>query len=183
MKSDLIPIKMLLYRRPGAGADWPDLNVIDINLRGGQPWSKFVDSDGIGWIYDKISNLGTGATNGTVCTLVPKPFAEAAVDAYPELISILTEEEFETFYNERSTVDQPVENLDTDILQGIAARVQLEKDGTAMAPSQEIIDARGKCLDPTERHHRGIRKNLRKEWKDAKGEFNVSVHPDKAKKL
>ena len=66
-------------------------------------------------------------------------------------------------------------------MQGIAARVQLESAGMAPAPSAEIVAARAKCLDPAEQKHRGIRKNMRKVWEDAKGELNASVHPDKAK--
>lgn len=181
MKTNLYPIKVVLYRRNGGGADWPDLNVVESSLRGDQPWSKYVDSGGIGWLYDKVENLGTGAEHGTACTLVPKPFAEAAVEAYPALISIITEEEMETFYNDRSAVEQPTEHLDIDVLQGIAARVQLEKDGVAPAPSAAIVTARGKCLDPSEQKYRGVRKNLKKKWDDAKIEFNASVHSDKAK--
>ena len=181
MKSDLIPIMVLLYRRKGEGADWPNLNAIDSAVRGGQPWSKYIDSAGIGWLYDKVSNLGTGADHGTACTLVPKPFADAAVAAYPDLISTMTEDEFEDFYDNRSTVNQPTETLDTEVLQGIAARVQLEKDGVAPAPSAEIVAARAKCLDPAEKDYRGIRKNLKKKWVDAKAEFNASVYASKAK--
>ena len=181
MKTDLIPIKVLLYRREGEGADWPDLNVIDPAIRGGQPWSKYVDAQGIGWLYDKLSNLGTGAEFGTACTLVPKPFADAAVVAYPALISTMTEVEFEDFYDNKSAVNQPIETLDTDVLQGIVARVQLEKDGVAPIPSAAIVAARAKALDPAEKDYRGIRKNMKKAWSDAKGEFNISVHPDKAK--
>ncbi len=181
MKTNLIPIKVLLYRRNGEGADWPNMNVIDSALRGNQGWSKFIDSDGIGWLYDKISNLGTGADHGTACTLVPKSFADAVVMAYPDLISTMTEVEFEDFYDNRSTINQPVETLDNEVLQGIAARVQLEKDAVAPAPSAEIVAARAKCLDPNEQNYPGIKKNLKKRWADAKGEFNAEVHPDKAK--
>lgn len=181
MKSNLIPIKVLLYRRSGGGADWPDLNVVDASLRDNQPWSKYVDAAGIGWLYDKVENLGTGADHGTVCTLVPKPFAEAAAAAYPELISIIDEAAFEDFYDNRSALEQPIEYLDTEVLQGIAARVALEQAEIAPGPSQEILDARDKCLDPSQQTYRGIRKNLRKRWVDAKDEFNASVHPDKAK--
>lgn len=181
MKANLVPIKVLLYRRPSGGADWPDMNVVSVGSRGNKPWSKFVDSDGIGWIYDKVENLGTGADCGAACTLVPKPFADAAVAAYPALISVLTEAEFETFYNERAMVNQPTEKIDTEVLQGIAARVQLESDGVAPAPSAEIVAARTKCLDPAEQKYPGIRKNLKKNWSDAKSEFNAEVHPDQAK--
>ena len=181
MKRDLIPIKVLLYRRAGGGADWPDMNVVDSAVRGGQLWSKYIDSAGIGWLYDKVENLGTGADHGTACTLVPKPFADAAAAAYPALISTMTEEAFEDFYDNRSAVNQPTETLDTEVLQGIVARVQLEKDGVAPAPSQEIVEAREKCLNPNEQNYRGIRKNLKRKWKDAKSEFNISVHPDKVK--
>lgn len=181
MKTDLVPIKVTLKRRPNGEADWPNFNLIDSAIRNDQPWSKFIDSAGMGWHYDKIENLGTGAASGCAVTMVPKDFADAAVVLFPSLVSIVDEAAFETFYEERATVSMPTEFLDTDELQGIAARVQLEVAEVAPAPSAEIVAARAKCLDPTEQTYRGIRKNLKKKWVDAKTEFNVAVHPDQAK--
>ena len=181
MKTNLVPIKVILKRRANGEADWPDLNIIEASKRDNKPWSKFIDSNGISWLYDKIDNLGTGAANGTACTLVPKDFADAAVLAYSTLVSIISEADFEIFYEERAVVRMPTEFLDTDVLQGIAARKQLEDLGEAPAPSAEIIAARAKCLDPTEQNFRGIRKNLRKKWDDAKTDMNVTVHLDQAK--
>jgi len=175
MKVDLVPIKVILKRRVNGEADWPDLNVIDSTIRQHKPWSKYIDAHGIGWLYDKIDNLGTGADNGTACTLVPEEFANAAVAKYPLLVSILSEADFEIFHDTRAMIRTPTEHLDTDILQGIVARKQLEDLGVAPAPSQEILDARAKCLDPSDRDHRGIRKNLKKKWVDNKQELNVKI--------
>lgn len=181
MKTNLVPIKVILKRRANGEADWPNFNVIDSAKRDGKPWSKFIDSGGIGWLYDKIDNLGTGAPNGTACTLIPEDFANAAVAEFPTLVSIISEVDFETFYEERAVVRMPTEFLDTDVLQGIVARKQLEDLGEAPAPSQEIVDARAKCLDPSEQNYRGIRKNLKKKWADAKVDMNVEVHSTYAK--
>jgi len=181
MKVDLVPIKVILKRRANGEADWPDFNVIDSAKRNHKPWSKFIDAHGIGWLYDKVDNLGTGADNGTACTLVPEEFANAAVEKYPTLVSILSEAEFETFHDERAMVRTPMEHLDTDILQGIIARKQLEDLGVAPVPSAEIVAARTKCLDPDDQDHRGIRKNLKKKWVDNKQELNVEVLPMYAK--
>ena len=181
MKLNLVPIKVLLYRRQDGGADWPNLNLVNIDTRGGKVWSKFVDSDGIGWLYDKVDNLGTGADYGTACTLVPKDFAEAAVALYPEVISIIDEATFETFHDDRAMVKSVIEHLDTEILQGIAARVALEDAEIAPAPSAEIVAARAKCLDPSDQDHRGIRKNMKKTWEDNKSTLNITVDASVAK--
>jgi len=181
MKTNLVPIKVILKRRANGEADWPDFNIIEASKRDNKPWSKFIDSGGLGWFYDKIDNLGTGAANGTACTLIPEDFADAAVLAYPTLVSIINETDFETFYEERALVRMPVEFLDTDVLQGIVARKQLEDLNEAPAPSAEIVAARAKCLDPAEQNYRGIRKNLRKKWADAKIDMDVEVHPNYVK--
>jgi len=177
MKTNLVPIQVKLFRRANGEADWPDFNQIDSVLRDNQPWSKFIDSKGIGWLYDKIDNLGTGAEHGTATTLIPEPFADAAAQLFPSVVSIVDEATFEVFYNDRALVRMPTEFLDTEILQGIVARKQLEDLNVAPAPSDEIVDARKKCLDPVEQNHRGIRKNLKKKWKDAKGDYQVTVLP------
>jgi len=175
MKTDLVPIKVLLKRRPTGEADWPNFNAIDSSIRDNQPWSKFIDSKGTGWFYDKIENLGTGADHGTACTLVPEDFANAAVVQFPDTVSIIDETEFETFYDQRAMVRMPTEFLDTDVLQGITARKQLEDLEVAPAPSAEIVAARAKCLDPSEQNYRGIRKNLKKKWVDAKIDLQVEI--------
>ena len=176
MKTNLVPIKVILKRRLNGEADWPDFNMIDSTIRENRPWSKYIDSKGIGWLYDKIENLGTGAENGTACTLIPKDFAEAAVQQFPDLVSIIDEAAFDTFYDERAMIRMPIEFLDTEVLQGIVARKQLEDMGIAPAPSAEIVTARTKCLNPNEQNYRGIRKNLKKKWVDAKTELGVTIH-------
>lgn len=183
MKTDLVPIQVILKRRANGEADWPNFNAIESSLRDHKPWSKFIDASGIGWLYDKVENLGTGAENGVACTLVPEDFANAAVALFPTIVSILDEADFEVFHDTRAMVRTPIEHLDTDILQGIVARKQLEDLGIAPAPSQEIVEARTKCLDPSEQNHRGIRKNLKKKWADNKGELNVEVLPAYAKEI
>jgi len=181
MKTNLVPIKVILKQRPNGEADWPDFNAIDSSIRNNQPWSKFIDSKGIGWFYDKIENLGTGASHGTACTLIPEDFANAAVKQFPDIVSIIDEVNFETFYNERALVRMPTEFLDTDVLQGIVARKQLEDLEIAQPPSAEIMVARTKCLDPTEQNYRGIRKNMKKKWVDAKVDMDITIFSTYAK--
>jgi len=181
MKTNLVPIKVILGLRPNGEAAWPNFNEIDPSIRDNQPWSKFIDSKGIGWIYDKVENLGTGADHGTACTLVPEDFADAAVESFPGTVSIINEVAFSEFYTNRAMVQMPTEFLDTDILQGIVARKQLEDLEVAPAPSEEILTARAKCLDPNEQHYRGIRKNLRKNWDSAKADLGVEIHSTYAK--
>ena len=177
-KLDLVPIKVVLGLRPNGHLDWPAFNRLPANVRGDIEWSKFVDIQGIGWHYDQVESIGKGASVDTPCTLVPKAFADAAVAMFPEVVFILTEREWEIFYDDRARVEEPEEFLDTEVLQGILARVQLEEKNIAPPPSQSILDRRVECLDPNNIHTRGIRKNEEKTWKLLKQNRNYTIHSD-----
>jgi len=182
-KNNLVPIKVILKKRASNGQiDWPDMNVASSAIRNGMGWSDFVDTYGSGWFYDKVENLGTGADSGCACTLVPKNFAQAVSTEYPDIISMIDEAAFEKFYDERALVKMETEFLDTEVLQGILARKQLEDLGIAPAPSAEIVALRTKCLDPEDQMHRGIRKNLRKKWSTAKSDLKITIDPSVAKR-
>jgi len=176
---ELVPIK--IYIAPGMtpqGAKqmaYPNLNDLKPELRGHMDWCYFVDSFGIGLMYDKIDNLGNGQDHEYAYTCVPEPFARAAVATFPDQVTIVSEKEMEDFYNNKSRCFMETEVLDRDALQTIAARVQLEKDGIAPLPSKEIQELRRQCLDPECQHRPGIRKNLRKTWKLFKESTKVTI--------
>ena len=180
-KENLVPIKLLLFRQRNGQVDYPEFNRIDSDIRNDMPWSHYIDSFGIGWHYDKIENLGTGHDFGTCCTLVPKDFADAASLLFPDLVSIIDEAEWETFYDERCHAREPEEFLDTEVLQGIVARIDLEDRRAAPPPSQSIVNRRAEALDPNDTATMGIRKNENKTWALFKAKTNLTIHSDQRK--
>ena len=165
-------------------------------------WSKYFDVFGIGWHYDKLSGLGVSdfddpdvdndhphANPDPSCwfgaTCVPADFATKAAEMWPDRVELLDEASWEKFYDDRAHVKEPTEHLDTDVLQGIAARVALEQapneHAPTTAPSAAILAARAKCLDPACQTHPGIRKNLNRRWADHKAARGITIHPDRAK--
>ena len=109
------------------------------------------------------------------CLIVPKDFANEAIKMFPKLVSKMTEADFEYFYDHRLNSGAETEHLNTEKLQGILARVQLEKLGIAKAPSKAILEARSKCLDPDCDTHSGITKNKTKTWKQYKAESRITI--------
>jgi len=188
--AELVPIKVKIVRAPDGSHGYPQFNRLPAEVRGHLDWSKFFDSHGIGWHYDKLSGFGE-VDDGTVpaghrhrnddpdcwygATCVPEAFAVAAQAEFPSEVEILTEAEFESFYDDRAHVNEDDESLDTDVLQGILARVQLEEKGIAPAPSAEILAKRARCLDPSDQGARGIRKNVGRKWADFKKRRGVKI--------
>lgn len=165
-KTNLIPIKVkLIMKATGEGIDWPDLNQISEEIREGLAWSRYIDIRGIGWHYNKVSNLGKGGDYGEAATCVPETFANAAVALFPDKISILTELEFEDFYDNYSHIEEPDEEIDFEIIQGIQAKQAL---GLTLT-SQQLS-----AIDPNT-DTRGIRKNKNRFWVDYKASIGLEI--------
>jgi hypothetical protein len=181
---NLVPIKVAILVGSDGKHLYPNFNSLDAGVRaGGKDWSQFFDSHGLGWHYDKLSGLGekdsgddpasihlnddTSIWYGMNC--VPEDFALAAVAKFPDTVSILTEAEWEAFYDTRAHVHEETEILDLDVLQKLKARLDLEAmDGAPTTdPTAEILALRAQILDP-ENSKRGIRKNPKRKWADYK---------------
>lgn len=166
---DLVPIKVIIRKGVVNGqrrAIYPNFNSLPAAVRNNQPWSTFVDSEGIGWHYDKIANIGTGAETGTCCTLVPKAFADAAIAAFPADVSKMTEAEFTTFHDDRAHAHEPEDFEDLDTLQALAAREAL---GQVIPPAEKAA-----ALD-RDNPRRGVRRNRRKHFADVKADRGITV--------
>ena len=198
---DLVPIKVRIVLGPDGSHQFPPFNQVPPEARGHLDWSKFLDAYGLGWHYDRVSGFGeSDAGNADVpaghehrnedhgcwygATCVPKAFADEAVTRWPGEVSKLTEEAWASFYDDRAHASEPEEILDTEVLQGILARVQLEEAPSSSSPtktpSTAIKAARAKCLDPDCQTHPGIRKNLGRLWADHKARLGCTIHPDHA---
>jgi hypothetical protein len=174
---ELVPIRIKIGRALVDGRmqnKYPNFNEIDPTIRHNLDFSFYVDAYGIGWHYDKKSGFGECDDYNEDCdcqyamTAVPADFAKAAVKLFPNHVFLMTEDEAEIFYNDRAHDHEESEILDVPQLQGIAARVELEKAGVAPPPSKELHALRKRCLDPDDQHKPGIRKNMNKTWKRLK---------------
>lgn len=150
---------------------YPNFNALDAKLRGNMDWSYFIDRLGYGMHYSRHNG---GHKKPHCCwTLVPKDFAKAAAKAFAE-VTLKSEEEWEEFYNNNAKLTDDTEFLDKDKLQGILARVELEKAGVAPPPSKEIQELRRQCLDPN-CDLSGINHNHRKTWAQAKVHDGIEI--------
>lgn len=169
---NLVPIKIKIEKDIKDGnvvARYPDFGTIN-----GVNWSVYFNSFGIGIHYDKVDNIGNGAEYEYIVTAVPKSFAITAVEKFPLLVSIITEEELEDFYDHKSHVYDPTELIDDRAIQMIYYRVFLEDKGVISSPDIKTKNDRVKALDPNDPTP-GIRKNVKKTWKDFKNAFGINI--------
>lgn len=165
---NLVPIRIVINSTVAHDGtmpvSYPNFNKLNPDLRGNMDWTYFIDRFGYGMHYSR--HKGKHKKPAHCWTLVPRDFAEAANEAFAE-VSIHTEAEWQEFFDNDCKARDVTERLDTEALQGILARVELEKHGIAPSPSKEIQELRKKCLDPM-CEEIGINHNHRKTWAEAK---------------
>ena len=178
-KTNLMPIKVKLTTGVDGKNQFPKFNDLDSKVRNGMDFATFIDKYGIGWHYSEEGyDEGVEPDTWIACTLVPKAFADAAAEKFSDQVTIISEAEFEDFYDNDAMSKQSTEHLDTKELQGLVARIQLEEMASAptVEPSPEILELRKKMLDPNDPKP-GIRKNPRRKWKDKKKLSGFSLDP------
>jgi hypothetical protein len=173
---ELVPLKVKILRRAkfdvngteSMGMDYPTFNSLPMETRENLDWCNYVDKYG-GWHYDKKSKLGQSddvVTDKEVqygCILVKKNFAQEAVKEWPNRVKILSEEEFEDFYDNRAHAGEPDEVINNSIVNAVLAKdkagVKLtKKDKDAMDPESDVP---------------GITKNKRKKWATNKKDIKI----------
>lgn len=176
----LVPIRIKVNRgltnKGMKIALYPRFNDLKPEVRESMDWCHYIDFRGIGMHYDRVNSIGRGNDFEYAYTCVPREFAEAAAKAFQGDVTIITEQEFKEFYD-RAHINDDIEIIDTEVVQGILARIQLEKLNLNEMPnpSSEILAARSKCLDPNCQDKRGIRKNPRKTWELLKQHLQVEI--------
>jgi len=176
-KTDLVPIKVKIEHGELKGHKFPEFNNLPVQARKFMDWSHYIDAYGTGWHYSEEGfDEGRAPEYWYACTCVPEDFAVAAADKFSGQVTIITETEFEEFYDNEAMVNQDTEFLDTNALQGLTARIQLEESSApTVEPSEDILELRRKMLDPDD-PKQGIRKNPKKKWKDCKKHSNFGIH-------
>lgn len=164
---DLVPIKIKIGLKENGQAQYPNFN--QLTAVGGMDWSKYIDVNGSGWLYDccghKEQEVGSPMGQQWGVILVPKVFADEAVAAFPSEVTKLTEVEVSDFYDNKHAKDFPDEEIDNDILQGIKLKQDL---------GQQLTLQQVKALDPDD-DTPGVRKNKRKVWTDYKALKAIKV--------
>ena len=169
---DLVPIKVKIGLRSNGHADHPD-------------WSKLPLARSVipstlmfhGWKYDKTSGHAESTPDSPIgvqygVVLVTPEFAVQALSVFPDIIEVLTENQLETFWNEKAYGHVTEDRVDVSALQALLVERQLRE---AIGSSTTEVDTRiVQSLDPTNRRP-GKRSNPMKWWKDAKKTLDVTV--------
>lgn len=170
----MIPIRIKITRGLNGHNAYPPFNQLPGPVRGMQDWSTFFDQSGIGMHYSS-SGFGEGEDPTTqYCgTLVPVEFAEAAADAFPALVEILTEAEWQSFWEGDCYTNQPDQEYAVEILQALAAKQAL---GIPLTSEDQ------RRLDPADSMP-GITTNTRKFWATEKARRRIAVNAGEVARL
>ena len=167
---DLVALKIKILLAPGGGALYPDFNAIPTAIRQNMDWTKYVDSYGTGWYYDKTCGHKEDSIDSPHgmqwgMLLVPKDFADEVLAKFPLTVTKLSDAEAETFYNTKVTAKEPDEIFNLEVLQGIKLKQDLN---LPLTPEQT------KAIDPAD-DTLGITKNKKKLFTDLKTTIGVAI--------
>jgi hypothetical protein len=169
---NLVPLKVKIGLRSNGHADHPDWMQLPLAAT-----EKPADHIIISWKYDKTSghqeetlDSPFGMQWGMI--LVTEQFATEAVATFPELVTVLTEVEATSFWEEKAHAHMPENRIDTDYLQGLKAEKDL-RTGAGLSVV-DVDNAILKALDP-DNEELGVRKNKMKYWDDAKIALGVTI--------
>lgn len=172
MPRNLAALRVEIGLKPNGGADYPNFNSLAVVTASGKDWSKYVDTDGEGWLYDAVGHREEEAASpaspfGTQwgVLLVPKQFADEAVAAFPTKCTRLTEAQFTSFYDSRIARDEQEEEIDEEVLKKIKA-----KDDLGLPRTREDEES-------LHRTHprRGVRENYRKTFSRFKAKRGITI--------
>jgi len=171
--ADTAVLKVKILKNTQGYAAYPNFNTLASVIASGMDWSKYIDTFGSGWLYDKTGHdedtddSPRGQQWGMV--MAPETFVDEAVTAFPAVCSRLTEVQAEEFYRRHHAVDVEDEEIDVEVLDAIKRKKDL---GIPLTPHQlRAIDPRDKT--------RGVRENRRKKFVNFKKDrgFNVIDPP------
>lgn len=167
----LIPLKIKIGLKRTGNAAYPNFKLAMNALSIAEDWAHYVDRFG-GWHYDKVAGhqehdpaFDSPAGMQWGMLLVPREFAEQAVEMFPEVCEPLDEATAETFYDVRAHAHEPEMHEDLEELQRIAALEQLGED---------VTDRKRRALDPDDPAP-GRRRNKRKTWQGYKVQRGIEV--------
>lgn len=166
-----VPIRVRIGKTRDGRCEYPDFNALAPDVRGNKDWALFIDEHG-GWLYDRTAghdddDPDNDSPEGTWLgvLIVPRPFARAALKAFPRRVRRLTEAETAAFYENRVTAAEPAIREDAEIIQLLVNKQTL---GIALTADDQ------KRLDPDEPRFRGRVRNRLKSWTGYKARHKLT---------
>lgn len=171
---ELVPIKIAINLRPRTFASYPDLDQLAVVKTAATDWARYVMLNGGGWYFGSPNRLGYEILllgNLDVMPygyiLVPGIFADQAIIAFPDDISILSEQEWADHYNQFVHRYEPDTFEDFVIVKEIRTKI----DGGGLATMQER-----QALDPDDSTPGRLR-NRRKTWAMVAADNAITIRP------
>lgn len=195
MPTLIVPIKVKIALRPNGHADhpaWERLPMIASELVAlaselGRPVTR-EEVDGqvrkrvVGsWCYDKTSGHQTDTPDSPYgmqwgMLLVTKAFADEAVATFPGIVTIMTQTECRTFWDNKAMVRLTDEDRDHELLQALLTERQL-RASLNQTSVLATLDARiARALDPDDPEP-GVKRNFLRRWATAKVRLGVDFDP------
>lgn len=173
MTKALVPIKVKIGLRSNGHADHPDWTKLPM-INSDSEVRQYAPS---GWLYDKSCGHQEDSVDSPMgmqwgCFLCTQEFATEAITAYPDLITQLTEAEFEDFYNNKAMAHLPEKNYNLDVLNGLKLELDLKKE-----LNQNVVELStkiAKALNEND-NEEGIRKNDERYWTDYKTKKGFTI--------
>jgi hypothetical protein len=170
---ELVPIKVKIGLKPNGQARYPDFNSLASVQVSGLDWSRYIDINGSGWKYDKCGHRDTapGSPVGQQwgLLLIPADFAAEAVAAFPAKVSILSEAEAASFYDNEHAKHFDSEILDDRVLNSIHKKQKIQ-------PAIPLTAHQLSALDPLT-DTPGVRKNHNKTFADYIAKNDITIAP------
>ena len=179
---ELTVLKVKIGLRQNGQADHPNFNTLAVVSASGMDWSKYVDVEGTGWNYDKVSGhnddeVGSPRGQQWACLFVPDLFAQQAVAAFPLLCTIIDEAEATDFYENRSVKHLPAERVDQKAIQNLRDKMALMREAGATQTQIDKMKTKMKNAINPDHDEPGITKNWRKKFTDMKGRHGITIKP------
>lgn len=174
---DLTALRVKIGTKANGNADYPAFGGLQVVQDSGMDWAQYVDTNGIGWVYDKVGHKEEAVDSPMGqqwgMLLVPEVFADQAVAAFPATCKRLTEVECQTFFDTKR--DAEPELVDTAVLEALERKLRLAEavDMSASPRVQAIKNEIRDALDPAN-PKRGVRANPMANWTAAKASRGIT---------
>lgn len=172
---ELVALKIQITQQ-GGEYRYPAFNQITPAYRGNTDWTKYIDQYG-GWLLDHCCGFNeiddespdAGVRIGMFC--VPEEFAKEAAELFSDMVTIVDEEAFGHFYDNRAMIKLPAEKIDAEIVNGLRAKYG---QATGALDTSVMTDEEKEMLDP-ESPRPGIVKNKKRKFADVKAAKQLSL--------
>jgi len=168
----LVPLKVKIGLRANGHADHPDWQKLPLALTE-DPAQHMV----ISWKYDNTSghqeetpDSPRGMQWGMI--MVTQQFATEALTTFPDLVTVMTEAEAESFWENKHTVDIPENKSNNEVLQALQTELSLKE--SLEQDTTELKAKIAKAINPDDTEP-GVKKNPLKTWTDAKSNLGIEI--------